>query len=109
MQKLRRHLTYANVAATLALVIAIAGGTTAIAGNKIGASDLKKIKVRTALALPSGGQAIATAKCLRGEKLLGGGGSAEPVFNGSGPSGNSWVVVGSGSGSASATALCLSR
>ena len=31
MQRLRRHLTYANVAATLALVIAVAGGTTAIA------------------------------------------------------------------------------
>ena len=31
MHRLRRHLTYANVAATLALVIAIAGGTTAIA------------------------------------------------------------------------------
>ena len=34
MQRLRRHLTYANVAATLALVIAVAGGATAIAGGK---------------------------------------------------------------------------
>ena len=33
MRRLRRHLTYANVAATLALLIAIAGGTTAIAGS----------------------------------------------------------------------------
>ena len=31
---IKRHLTYANVAATLALVIAVAGGTTAIAGSK---------------------------------------------------------------------------
>src|SRR6266508_7014825 len=31
MHRLRRHLTYANVAATLALVVAVAGGTTAIA------------------------------------------------------------------------------
>ncbi len=31
MHRLRTHLTYANVAATLALVIAVAGGTTAIA------------------------------------------------------------------------------
>ena len=31
MNWLRRHLTYANVTATLALVIAVAGGTTAIA------------------------------------------------------------------------------
>jgi hypothetical protein len=34
MHRLRRHLNYANVAATLALVIAVAGGTTAIAGGK---------------------------------------------------------------------------
>jgi hypothetical protein len=33
MHRLRRHLTYANVAATLALIIAIAGGTTAIAAK----------------------------------------------------------------------------
>ncbi len=31
MDRLRRHLTYANVAATLALIVAVAGGTTAIA------------------------------------------------------------------------------
>ncbi len=31
MNWLRRNLSYANVAATLALVIAVAGGTTAIA------------------------------------------------------------------------------
>jgi hypothetical protein len=34
MHRLRRHLSYANVAATLALVIAVAGGTTAIAVSK---------------------------------------------------------------------------
>jgi hypothetical protein len=33
MHRLRRHLSYANVAATLALIIAIAGGTTAIAAR----------------------------------------------------------------------------
>jgi hypothetical protein len=33
MHRLRRHLTYANVTATLALVIAVAGGATAIAGK----------------------------------------------------------------------------
>jgi hypothetical protein len=33
MQRLRRHLTYANVAATVALLIAVAGGTTAIASK----------------------------------------------------------------------------
>jgi hypothetical protein len=33
MRRLRRYLTYANVASTLALLIAIAGGTTAIAAK----------------------------------------------------------------------------
>jgi hypothetical protein len=33
MHWLRRHLSYANVAASLALVTAVAGGTTAIAGS----------------------------------------------------------------------------
>jgi hypothetical protein len=36
---MRKHLTYANVAATLALVIAVAGGT-AYAANTIGSSDV---------------------------------------------------------------------
>ena len=34
MDGIRRHLSYANVTATIALVIAIAGGTTAIAVSK---------------------------------------------------------------------------
>jgi hypothetical protein len=36
MDGLRRHLSYANVVATLALLVAIAGGTTAIAVSKGG-------------------------------------------------------------------------
>ncbi len=31
--RIRKHLSYSNVVATLALVIAVAGGTTAIAGK----------------------------------------------------------------------------
>jgi hypothetical protein len=34
VHRLRCHLSYANVAATLALIIAIAGGTAAVAGTK---------------------------------------------------------------------------
>jgi hypothetical protein len=34
MEGIRRHLTYANVVATMALLVAIAGGTTAIAVSK---------------------------------------------------------------------------
>ena len=50
MHKLRERLTYANVAATLALVIAVAGGTTAIAANKapknsVASSSIKPFNV----------------------------------------------------------------
>ena len=108
MKILRRHLTYANVAATLALAIAIAGGTTAIAGNKIGASDLKKIKVRTVRAGPGTfGRTIATARCRKSEQLLGGGGAG--IDGGSYPSGNGWVVTGAVGGTVDAYALCLPR
>ena len=48
MDGLRRHLSYANVVATLALVIAIAGGTTAIAVSKGKRADInKKGNIRT--------------------------------------------------------------
>ena len=50
MHRFRRHLTYANVAATLALFIAVAGGTTAIAGgkaakNSVASSSIKPFNV----------------------------------------------------------------
>jgi len=44
MNRIRKHLTYANVVATLALVIAIGGGTTAIAlngRNSVRSDDIK--------------------------------------------------------------------
>ncbi|MGA8803267.1 MAG: hypothetical protein WB866_01140 [Solirubrobacterales bacterium] len=89
MQRVRRHLTYANVAATLALVIAVAGGATAIAGGKaaknsvasssikphnVTASDLAGIRV-----VQVTGQFSAFAPCSKGERLVGGGGSSVPA------------------------------
>ena len=44
---MRKHLTYANVAATLALVIAVAGGT-AYAANTIGTTDIINGQVKSA-------------------------------------------------------------
>ncbi len=86
MRRLKPHLTYANVAATLALIIAVAGGTTAIAGSKaakntVASSSIKPYNV-TARDLAGirvvqvNGQFSAFAPCARGERLLGGGGSA---------------------------------
>ena len=86
MRQLKPHLTYANVAATAALIIAVAGGTTAIAGSKaakntvasssikpynVTARDLAGIRV-----VQGNGQFSAFAPCERGERLIGGGGSA---------------------------------
>ncbi len=44
---MRKHLTYANVAATLALVIAVAGGT-AYAASTIGTTDIINGQVKSA-------------------------------------------------------------
>ena len=88
MRRLKPHLTYANVAATLALIIAVAGGTTAIAGNKaakntVASSSIKPYNV-TARDLAGirvvevDGQFSAFAPCARSERLLGGGGSSIP-------------------------------
>ncbi|MGH2983163.1 MAG: hypothetical protein ACRDK5_02725 [Solirubrobacterales bacterium] len=115
MAALRRKLSYANVVATLALVIAVAGGTTAIAVSKaprnsvasssikpynVTAGDLAGIRMVQAVA-----KGTATASCARGERLLGGGGSGDlaasfPINN------STWVGV-SGSGDATAYAICL--
>jgi hypothetical protein len=122
MQRPRRHLTYANVVATLALVVAVAGGATAIAGGKaaknsvasssikpfnVTASDLAGIRI-----VQSTGQVNAFASCSRGERVIGGGGS--PATGGplgaSRPGKNGWFVQqgeGPGDRPMTAFALCL--
>lgn len=124
MRRLKPHLTYANVAATLALIIAVAGGTTAIAGNKaakntvasssikphnVTARDLAGIRV-----VEVDGQFSAFAPCARGERLLGGGGSPIPPgglvdLGVSRPGGNGWFVQQGGGPDRlmAAYALCL--
>jgi hypothetical protein len=123
MRRLRRHLTYANVAATLALLIAIAGGTSAIAGsnapkNSVTSSSIKPFNV-TARDLAGirtvqvSGQFNAFASCRSNERLVGGGANG---FNASGPIGasspgnNGWYVeqaAGLEPRPVTATALCL--
>jgi hypothetical protein len=104
MPRLRRHLTYANAASTLALLIAIVGGTTAIAGsnaakNSVASSSIKPYNV-TARDLAGvrivqvNGQFSAFAPCRRGERLLGGGGTSPAGDNlgASRPGENGWYV-----------------
>jgi hypothetical protein len=123
MRQIRGHLSYANVAATLALIVAIAGGTTALAGSKaaknsvvsssikpfnVTAGDLARIRV-----VEVDAQFSAFAPCARGERLLGGGGSSIPPgfpdMAVSRPGDNGWFVQqGEGPDTLMAAyALCL--
>jgi hypothetical protein len=121
---MRRHLNYANVASTLALLIAIAGGTTAIAGsnapkNSVASSSIKPFNVTArdmarVRVVEVNQQFSAFAPCARGEQLLGGGGSPIPPgglvgLGVSRPGGNGWFVQ-QGDGPSrimAAYALCL--
>jgi hypothetical protein len=121
--RIRRHLSYANVTATLALVIAIAGGTTAIAGSKapknsvvsssirpfnVTAGDLAGIRI-----VEVDGQFSVFAPCRKRERLIGGGGSSIPPgfpdLAVSRPGNNGWQVQqGEGPNTLMAAyALCL--
>ena len=108
---MRGKLSYANVMSTLAVVLAIGGGTTAVAVSgkgKVGAADLKKIVVRSDVdeSPVDPEQDFAHAKCRKGEKLTGGGGINS--FDGQDfPLGNGWASKGNGS--AAASALCLTK
>ena len=122
---LRRHLTYANVAASLALVIAVAGGTTAIAMKatapknsvttksirpyNVTARDLTRlIEVRGQAtfndpAPPDGtfGGGTATANCPSGALLITGGGFVDNVrasLSGSQPTHDGWIISAKGDG-----------
>jgi hypothetical protein len=124
MHRLKPHLSYANVAATLALIIAVAGGTTAIAGgnaakNSVASSSIKPFNV-TARDLAGirvvevDAQFSAFAQCDRRERLLGGGGSPIPPgglidLGVSRPGDNGWFVQQGGGPDRlmAAYALCL--
>jgi len=137
MQRLRAHLTYANVMSTLAVILAIAGGSTAIAvtvsaGKKSDVNKKGKIRARhvTTPKLANGAvtfaklsgidvvqataPAVVDAGCPAGERIIGGGGDIPSGGGGalqtSRPVGNGWHVVinaGSGSPDVVAYALCL--
>jgi hypothetical protein len=127
MHRLTRQLTYANVVATLALIVAVAGGSTAIAVSASKKADVSKkgnIRAGRVTATKLADQNVtaaklagidivqqstpsqqATAVCPAGEQLLSGGGSG--AVGTSRPSGsNGWTVLTT-SGAATAFAVCL--
>jgi hypothetical protein len=135
--RIRRHLTYANVMSTIAVIIAVAGGSTAVAVtvNASKKSDInKKGNIRAARVttpkLANGAvtaaklagidvvqataPGTAIASCQSGERLLGGGAliqSNNPpgvALQASQPVGNTWKAFTSGgSPDLTAYALCL--
>jgi hypothetical protein len=131
VNKLKPHLTYANVVATLALIVAVSGGATAVAvglgKGSVGPKQLRKGAVRAqelgpvivrSQSGPGISQGIAT--CKKGERVLSGGGTASPTDGSGAPKMTSseplgtrgWRVVGSaetGPVIATAHALCLRK
>ena len=88
MRRIKRHLSYANVAATLALIIAVAGGTTAIAGSKapknsVASSSIKPFNVTAANLAGIRVVQVSMASSMRlpmrrdEERLIGGGAEAQ--------------------------------
>ena len=139
MARLRRHLSYANVAATLALVLAIGGGTTAIAlkgkntvttddirRGHVTARDLSTIRVVKKVytlddaavdGVWSGGFFI--LPCPKGTRIISGGGNIAPSGLGEGAitrtdvNRNGWQISAAQDtgqpASVAVTALCLKR
>jgi hypothetical protein len=137
MLRIRRHLSYANVMSTIAVIVAIAGGSTAIAftvsgskksdinkkGNiRVGRVTAKKLADGSVVASKLGAITVvqatglngAHAICPPGQRLLSGGaapdGGAGVALEESLPEGNGWRAgINSGVGNRNITvyALCL--
>ena len=116
---MRKHLSYANVVATLALIVAVAGGTTAVAvSNKAAKNSVtsKSIKDRSVTGKDLAGVRVGvfnsatTATCLPGERLLSAGMGFPDEVAEFGPTedGNTWLRAPRTVGSAGRiTVLCL--
>jgi hypothetical protein len=136
MASLKRHLTYSNVMATIAVVIAVAGGTAAVAGvrvapknsvttksirpNNITSRDLTGIirvtssSTFTDPAPPDGsfGSGSASVPCPAGTRLISGGGGVDNTrahVTNSAPVGEGWAVAASGDGTNTATIAAVAK
>ena len=134
MHRIRRHVSYANVAATVALIAAVAGGTTAIATkstapkNSVTTKSIRPFNVtsrdltrliqvfgKASFTDPAPGDGvfsgnIATATCPSGARLLTGGGSVDndrAHLSGSQPNPGSWSVAARGDGTNQATITAI--
>lgn len=117
---MRSKLTYANVMSTLAVVLAVAGGTSAVAGIKLGKGSVGKRELakgavtakalgRTVIRVEENAAGGAVTSCAKGERLLSGG-TLAGIVSSTRPSesiANSWD--GAGSAPATVYALCLRK
>lgn len=124
---IKPHLTYANVVASLALLIAISGGATAVAitagKNSVTTKSIRNDAVTARklgpVAIKSAeGPLQATARCAHQEQLLGGGATIDgsegtlPALRKSQPSGNGWFALANQATSGMtvrAFAVCLKK
>jgi hypothetical protein len=136
MHRLRSHLTYANVVATVALVVAVAGGTTAIATKatapknsvtsksirsyNVTSRDLSRlVEVRNQTifndpAPPDGAftRASATAQCPSGTRVITGGGFVDndrAALMGSYPITEGWTATAKADGTNEARITVIAR
>jgi hypothetical protein len=133
MHRIRRHLTYANVMSTIAVTLAVVGGSTAVAVtvNASKKSDVnKKGNIRagrvTAQKLADGNVvasklaginvveadspgSFAQAQCPVGERPIGGGASVTggAVLTLSAPDQGGWKAGTNGGGNLAVYAICL--
>jgi hypothetical protein len=134
--KLKNRMTYANVMATIAAVIAVAGGTAALAGvriapknsvttksirqNNVTSRDLTGIirvsasSTFTDPAPPDGNPTGGSAQvaCPTGARVISGGGSVDndrAHLTNSGPLGEGWSVRGAGDGTNTVTITAVAK
>jgi hypothetical protein len=128
--RLKQRLTYSNLASTTALVLALIGGSTAIAISKqVGTKQLKnqavtankirdgnitasKLAAVDVVQVTGGNSSAAHASCPGSERLIGGGARIDisgpsAALRESRPDGNGWTAQPTNGSSAVVYALCL--
>jgi hypothetical protein len=119
MSWIKRCLSPSLVISIIALFVALGGTAFALAGNSVGARQLKAIVMREEEhSIAPGHTRVIDVKCHRGEKVTGGGveelgNSAAAELVDSHPRGNGWEAAVTNTGSVAhdvdAEALCLTK
>lgn len=130
LEKIKPHATYANIVATIALIVAVSGGATAVAlslgKGSVTSKSIRKGAVTAPKLAPvviraaekTGTSASVRAACAKGERVLSGGASASSLSGDSDlaasvPDGNGWFAQAGNSGDPTTTVVarvvCLKK